>query len=130
MMNARKKKALTAALQERRQEIQEQIDQMGDEQRQMGIDQGIEQGTLSNHMADDGSMVFEAERLATVSDDMREMLANIDAALERIEDGTYGLCLACGKPIAEERLDAFPYVAYCIEDQARLERDNQLRAGR
>jgi RNA polymerase-binding transcription factor DksA len=129
-MNARKKKTLTAALQERRQEIQEQIDQMGDEQRQMGIDQGIEQGTLSNHMADDGSMVFEAERLATVSDDMREMLANIDAALERIEDGTYGVCLACGKPIAEERLDAFPYVAYCIEDQARLERDNQLRAGR
>ena len=43
------------------------------------------------------------------------MLAAIDAALERMEEGTYGICEKCGKPIGEERLEALPWATLCID---------------
>lgn len=50
------------------------------------------------------------------------MLADIDAALKRIEDGTYGTCTNCGKPIAPERLEARPWATLCIDCQREQER--------
>ena len=50
------------------------------------------------------------------------MLAAIDAALERLDAGTYGTCVTCGKPIGEDRLEAIPYAAQCIECRSREER--------
>ena len=50
------------------------------------------------------------------------MLAEIDRALERIEDGTYGTCTRCGKPIEPDRLEVIPYATLCIEDKRRDER--------
>ncbi len=44
-----------------------------------------------------------------------QTLADVDAALKRIENGTYGECISCGVPIAEERLDALPFTALCID---------------
>jgi len=48
-------------------------------------------------------------------------LEQIDAALGRIEDGTYGLCLVDGGPIEKKRLDAVPWAAYCIKHQRLIE---------
>ena len=45
----------------------------------------------------------------------------VNAALQRIEEGTYGQCAACGKEIPAERLDALPYTAYCIECERQQE---------
>ena len=45
-------------------------------------------------------------------------------------NGAYGICQRCGKPINEERLEAFPYVAFCIDCQSLLERQQALRFGR
>lgn len=45
----------------------------------------------------------------------------VNAALQRIEEGTYGRCVACGKEIPAERLDALPYTAYCIECEQQQE---------
>ena len=49
------------------------------------------------------------------------VMAEIDAALKRIDDGTYGTCVVCGKPIAPERLEARPWATLCIDDQRRRE---------
>jgi RNA polymerase-binding protein DksA len=58
----------------------------------------------------------EAERLAT---ELREALDEVDAALKRLEDGTYGICEGCGKPIGEARLEAKPAARLCIVDAAK-----------
>jgi len=54
----------------------------------------------------------EAERLAT---ELRETLEEVDAALVRFEDGNYGNCEVCGKPIGAARLEAMPATRFCIE---------------
>ncbi len=58
----------------------------------------------------------EAERLAT---ELRETLDEVDAALARLEAGTYGTCEACGKPIVAARLEAMPATRFCIEHAAK-----------
>lgn len=129
-MDERKMAELRTALTERRAEIEREVGFMADEIRSIGEDQGIENGSLGNHLGDDGSNVMEAERLSTISDDLQSLVNQIDGALHRMELGTYGTCERCGKPIGQERLEAFPYVAYCIDCQARIEREQSLRVGR
>jgi RNA polymerase-binding transcription factor DksA len=58
----------------------------------------------------------EAERLAS---ELREALDEVDAALKRLKDGTYGNCEVCGKPIGEARLEAKPAARLCIVDAAK-----------
>ena len=58
----------------------------------------------------------EAERLAT---ELRDSLEEVDAALERLGAGNYGVCEVCGKPIGEARLEAMPAARFCIVDAAR-----------
>jgi RNA polymerase-binding protein DksA len=128
-MNARKQQKLRKQLEERKADIESNVAYMADEIRAIGVDQDDENGSLGNHIADDGSNVSEAERLVTISEDFQNLVGQIDAALERMDEGTYGTCLRCGKPIGEERLEAFPYVAYCIECQSIIEREQALRAG-
>jgi DnaK suppressor protein len=63
------------------------------------------------------SQVFEQQRDLALRDRNEQQLAAVDAALARLDDGTYGLCARCGRPIAPERLDALPWAAHCIECQ-------------
>jgi DnaK suppressor protein len=51
----------------------------------------------------------------------RETLMQIDNALRRIEEGSYGICIDCGRPIEQARLEAVPWARYCIADQERHE---------
>ena len=80
----------------------------------------------SNHMADQGSDESQYETMLQMAASEREYLREIEAALERIEDGTYGICLATNKPINKSRLKAKPWAKYCIEYARELE----LRGGR
>jgi len=50
------------------------------------------------------------------------VLSEIEAALVRIEEGTYGTCTACGKEIAPDRLEAHPWASLCIDDARKAER--------
>lgn len=63
------------------------------------------------------SQVFAQQRDLALRDRNEQQLAAIDAALVRLDDGTYGSCARCGRPIAPERLDALPWAAHCIECQ-------------
>ena len=120
---------LRQRLEERRAEIESDMSYMAAEMRSIGVDQDEENGSLGNHIADDGSNVAEAERIVTVSEDMQQILTQVNTALERMNEGTYGTCQRCGKPIGEERLEAFPYVGFCIECQSIIEREQALHAG-
>jgi len=72
------------------------------------------------HLADVASGAVDAD--VQVLNTERSILEQIGAALARINDGSYGRCTACGKPIAEERLEALPYTSVC-RDCADMETD-------
>ena len=57
-----------------------------------------------------------------MANNAREMLAQIERALERIDDGTYGVCESCGNPIGKMRLQAFPRATLCMACKQREER--------
>ena len=61
--------------------------------------------------------VFEQQRDLALRDHNQQHLAAIDAALGRLDAGTYGRCTSCGRPVAPERLEALPWAAHCIDCQ-------------
>lgn len=128
-MNEAKSKKLRKALEHRKAEIEGDVSYMADEIRAIGVEQDDENGSLGNHFAEDGASVAEAERIITVTEDLQHILQLVNSALSRMDQGSYGACQRCGKAIAAARLEAFPYVAYCIECQSILEREQMLRAG-
>jgi len=82
-------------------------------------------GNLSSmpiHMADIGSDNFEQEFTLTLMQSEEETLEAIEAALERIEDGSYGLCEECNVRIPKTRLNAIPYATLCVRCAEQLER--------
>ena len=84
-----------------------------------------EDGELSHvdqHPADQGSELFEQERDEGLSDRLREELASVDRAEQRLQAGTYGRSVESGDPIPDERLEVVPTAERTVEEQARLER--------
>ena len=63
------------------------------------------------------SQVFEQQRDLALRDRNEQHLAQVEAALRRLDDGTFGACIRCGRPIAPERLEAIPWAAHCIDCQ-------------
>ncbi|HKX48373.1 MAG TPA: TraR/DksA C4-type zinc finger protein [Gaiellaceae bacterium] len=77
-----------------------------------------------DHIADSASETYLRELDGGLEENADHILAEIRAALARIEEGTYGLCVTCGKPIAVERLEAVPWAARCIDDTRAFENRN------
>jgi len=80
---------------------------------------------LSNmpiHMADAGSDNYEIENTLGLMDSERKLIREIDEALDRIENGTYGTCESSGKLISKARLEAIPWAKYCVEHANMLEK--------
>ena len=75
---------------------------------------------LDNHLGDMASVTFDRELDEGLEEGAQQTLVEIEAALKRIEDGTYGTCKVCGKPIPADRLRAIPWAKLCIEDQRRV----------
>ena len=63
------------------------------------------------------TQVFEQQRDLALRDRNDRHLADVEAAIARLDDGSYGACVRCDRPIAPERLDALPWAAHCIECQ-------------
>jgi RNA polymerase-binding protein DksA len=75
-----------------------------------------------NHLGDIATATFDREMASTLEENSTHVLAEIDAALVRIDEGTYGICVRCGKPIGRERLEALPWATLCIDDKRKQER--------
>jgi DnaK suppressor protein len=88
------------------------------------IDEEVEEiaGSSDNHLAETATATLDREIDFTLEENSGKVIADIDAALKRIDDGTYGTCVNCGKPIAEARLDAYPWASLCIDDARLAER--------
>ena len=73
------------------------------------------------HMADMSADTYERELAMNIASTEQEVLYQIDEALKRLDDGTFGICLQCSKPITLSRLKAVPYGALCISCQRAKE---------
>jgi RNA polymerase-binding protein DksA len=78
-------------------------------------------GGNDNHLADSATGTVDRQIDYSLEANSEQVLQQIEAALERIEAGTYGSCASCGKPIPEERLEARPWAQNYIECQRKLE---------
>jgi RNA polymerase-binding protein DksA len=79
-------------------------------------------GGSDNHLGDMASVTFDRELDEGLEEGAQQTLAQIDRALAKLDDGTYGICERCGKAIAEERLLARPWATLCIDDQRLADR--------
>lgn len=99
---------------QRRKEAKEEVDRM-----RAQIDEGKDQPEVNTvyglHMADAGTEANEREKLHLMIARQRKYIGYLDRALERIENGTYGICRVTGEPISKERLEAVPHTEISIE---------------
>ena len=84
----------------------------------------IEAGDGPSDFEDIAVDFLETQQEQSVQYNEQALLTEIEQALERLDNGTYGKCIVCGKPIPEKRLQALPWAARCIEDQEQLEQRN------
>lgn len=80
-------------------------------------------------VADLGLTDSLSELLHLLSDSKREEIMNIDEAIERLRQGSYGQCQGCGEPIDIERLELRPYTRFCIDCKTKMEKEENLKAG-
>ncbi len=80
-----------------------------------------ELASVDQHPAEAGSETFEREKDGVILTSLRGRQEEIEAALQRLEDGSYGSCEECNQPIGDDRLEAFPAARFCIEHQTEKE---------
>ena len=107
---------------EERQRVVDAIDNIHAENPGSLGDETDEPTYQDNHLGDIATATFDREMASTLEDNSTHVLEAIDAALVRIDDGTFGLCERCGKPMDPERLEALPWATLCIEDKRKQER--------
>ena len=86
------------------------------------IEDEADDETFDNHLGDSAAVTFDREMDYSLEGNSGHVLAAIDSALKRIDEGTFGTCARCGQPVAEERLEAMPYATKCIDCKRREER--------
>lgn len=98
------------------------LDQMTDEA--LRLSQNETSGNLSNvplHMADVGTENYDQEFTLSLIENEQATLEQVQAALGRLNAGTFGRCEECHEPIAKPRLQALPYTRHCIQCARKLE---------
>jgi RNA polymerase-binding transcription factor DksA len=86
-----------------------------------------ELSSAEQHPAELATETMERELDQSLVDHAELELAEIEAALSRLQDDKYGLCEACGNPISEGRLEILPAARYCVEDQAKLSKNGRFK---
>ncbi|HYE98383.1 MAG TPA: TraR/DksA family transcriptional regulator [Planctomycetota bacterium] len=116
--------SLREALIERRTAKRQSISRLsgdaGDRPRGAG-----ELSTTPLHLADLGTETFEQDRDLGLAERESQELSQIDEALDRIEDGSYGQCESCERPINRDRLEALPFARRCLPCQSKAEAEGE-----
>jgi len=86
--------------------------------------------SYDQHQADMGTETFEREKDLSILELVEAELADVEHALRRLDDGSYGTCEVCGKVIPDERLEAIPTARLCLEHQAEAEREVRMAGER
>lgn len=106
-----------------REELQRQAAEI--EESSFGGGQSELSGDLASfdeEFADAGTATFEREKDLSLTNNIRDLTEKIDHAIELMDQGAYGLCERCGKPIEKARIKALPYATLCIKDKQAEER--------
>jgi RNA polymerase-binding transcription factor DksA len=94
----------------RRAQLTAERDRVRDQLAELGVDRS----SYDDGFADSGQVTAERGEVEALVGTLRETLQDIDAALSKIDAGTYGRCESCGNEIAEARLEAMPMARFCI----------------
>jgi RNA polymerase-binding protein DksA len=110
------------ALLDERQRVEHALATLRDEHAG-SLDDEVEEvaPTADNHLGETASATLGREIDYTLGDNAEQVISEIDAALERIEDGSYGTCSSCGEEIPRARLEANPWASLCIDCKRRAE---------
>jgi len=106
----------------KQRDLQANIARLEDEARESGEDE-VRDSTDDATSSQGASESLQEDTLES------ETLIQVEDALQRIEDGTYGKCRDCGRPIEPARLEAVPWAAYCLEDQAKRDQAAHVPLG-
>lgn len=109
-----------SALLDERKRLAAAIEYLHSENPSMEEESGEEAG-IDNHPGDLATITLDREIDFTLEEADERVLAAVDAALARIEEGTYGICTSCGQAISEERLEARPWAELCIDCARKAE---------
>jgi RNA polymerase-binding protein DksA len=110
------------ALLDERRRVEAALQNLHDETRGTLYEDAGEETAFDNHLADTATETYDRELEYTLEENAEHVLVEIDAALKRIENGTYGMCTNCDGQIPEERLEALPWATLCIGCQRQQER--------
>jgi len=94
------------ALEAERATLLEQLGDIGGDERSLDFDENF---------ADSGQVAAEQGEVRVVATSLQEQLDDVEHALRRLDEGTYGTCETCGEPIADARLEAMPATRFCIQ---------------
>jgi RNA polymerase-binding transcription factor len=104
------------ALLDERKRVEHALASLRDQHRG-SLDEEVEEiaATSDNHLAETATATLGREIDYTLGENSEQVLADIDSALQRIDDGTYGTCVNCGREIPVQRLVAYPAASLCID---------------
>jgi DnaK suppressor protein len=114
-MDAQQLAAAKEELERLRREVLREVRLTGDASRQLDTDDVPDIGDMSTRS-------YDRDLLYNLSEVQRQKIRDIDAALELLAQGDYGVCVRCGEEIAPKRLEVRPFSRYCVECKTEVER--------
>lgn len=126
-LGKRDQKEFRKLLEQERDRLTEELEALEEHtpelEHQVGMDLG---GSYDEDFADVAGDTFEREKGFAIGASVRALLTQVEEALARLDEGTYGICENCGRAIHPARLKAIPYAKLCIDCKSREERANGL----
>jgi RNA polymerase-binding protein DksA len=113
--------ALRKLLEAERANLQSQADALEEERRRLALDRDSSDDNFTEESGEGATTTMEQEKDLSLAANVADLIEKVDASLERMDDGTYGLCERCGKPIGKPRLEALPWAALCIQCKQKEE---------
>lgn len=124
-LTTRQREAIRARLTADREQMLADLRGLDEEVAALGQDENVVGAGASNHIADNATDMIEQEKDLALIGNLRDRLRETEHALQRLDEGAYGICERCGNPIGAERLEALPSATFCIDCKAIV--DKQTR---